>query len=70
MERKRKTEIAPVRRTLVATWSGVGSSVVAKIGVENGSSMGPSSAAVSGSVGAKLVAGSSAWEANHGSAAP
>jgi hypothetical protein len=35
--------MAPVRRTLVATWIGEGSSVVAKMeGVDGGSSMGPS----------------------------
>lgn len=44
---------------------------MAKIeGEENGSSKGPSSAAVSGSVGAELEVGSSNRVANHGSAAP
>lgn len=38
-ERKRKTEMAPVRRTLVATWREEGSSVVAKM--VDGSSTGP-----------------------------
>lgn len=39
--------MAPVRRTLVATWMAEGSSVVAKIeGIDRGSSMGPSSVAV------------------------
>ena len=43
-ERKRKTEIAPVRRTLVATWMVEGLSVVAKMeGELGGSSTGPSS---------------------------
>lgn len=43
-ERKRKIEIAPVRRTLVETWRGVGSSFVAKMeGTSEESSMGPSS---------------------------
>ncbi len=47
MERKRNTEMAPVRRTLVATCRGVGSSVVAKMEDDDGgSSMGPSSEAV------------------------
>lgn len=45
--------MAPVRSTLVAVWSTVGSSLVAKIeGIEGGSSTGPSSgdeAAVVGS---------------------
>lgn len=44
MERKRKTEMAPVRRTLVATWRVEGSSEVEmNEGREKGSSMGPSS---------------------------
>lgn len=44
--RKRNTEMAPVRRTLVATWIGEGSSVEAKMeGVDGGSSIGPSSGA-------------------------
>lgn len=53
--------MAPVRRTLVATWRGVGSSVVAKMeGDESGSSTGPPSS--SGVMGVTVVArsGSSA----------
>lgn len=43
-ERKRKTETAPVRRTLVATWRVEGLSSSAKMeGVESKISMGPSS---------------------------
>lgn len=43
IERKRKTVIAPVRRTLVETWRGVGSSLVAKMeGMSGESSTGPS----------------------------
>lgn len=42
IERNRNTEIAPVRRTLVATWRLVGSSSVAKIEFDSGgSSTGP-----------------------------
>ncbi|KAL3503173.1 hypothetical protein ACH5RR_037622 [Cinchona calisaya] len=54
--------MAPVRRTLVAVWIGVGSSSVAKMeGVEDGISMGPSSSAV-----VVLAAmGSSGTWANH-----
>lgn len=48
--------MAPVRRTLVATWIGAGSSVVAKMeGVDGGSSMGPSCGA-----GAEVGSGTSA----------
>lgn len=54
--------MAPVRRTLVATWREEGSSLVAKIGeVDGKSSMGPSSCAL---VSAVLV-GSATW-ASHG----
>lgn len=35
--------MAPVRSTLVATWSVEGSSLVAKMELDDGSSMGPSS---------------------------
>lgn len=45
----------PVRRTLVATWMGDGSSVVAKIELEGGSSMGPSSSPLG------VVVGSGIW---------
>jgi len=62
-ERKRKTETAPVRRTLEATWMGEGSSAVAKMeGVEeNGSSTGPSP-----SVSKSMSAAASASCASHG----
>lgn len=51
--------MAPVRRTLVAVWSGVGSSVVAKIeGKLNGISTGPSSSGASSVV---VGSGSGTW---------
>ncbi|KAF2286068.1 hypothetical protein GH714_010146 [Hevea brasiliensis] len=52
--------MAPVRRTLVPTWRGEGSSVVAKMeGDDSGSSMGPPSSG--GVMGAVVVAGSGSW---------
>lgn len=56
--------MAPVRRTLVATWMGEGSSSVAKIGVEGvKNSTGPPSS----SSGFAVAVGSEvAWAASHG----
>lgn len=60
--------MAPVRRTLVAVWMGVGLSEVAKMkGVEDGISIGPSSGGASSTVVAVVVVGSSGAWASHGS---
>lgn len=60
-ERNRKRLMAPVRRTLVAVWRGVGSSLVAKIdGSDGRSSTGPSSSGAA-SVMAGVVGSSDSW---------
>ena len=58
--------MAPVRRTLVAVWMGVGLSEVAKTeGLEDGISIGPSSGGASSTV--AVVLGCSGSWASHGS---
>lgn len=59
--------MAPVRRTLVAVWMGVGLSEVAKMeGLEDRISIGPSSGGASSTAVAVVVGSSGTW-ASHGS---